>query len=311
MRCVTTVNPLTNISYPQTRTSEAYGYTFAILGANADNNMGSSDPNGFVEMDYRSDYFYGGPNNGSPQRIYSAIDGTGDCSTFCDNYFTPGPPGSTSDGYSTSRKTTTGVSYLVNGYPASRLLPTAIYEIKRPVDFANITSSYNNRYNQPSNCPHATVHYFDTSGTSPLNYNVPGTGKVVADFFPAGTQFMALVYDGTKNSSDKLATVVGYVPIEVDGFSNGNPKNIGLQAGNTAAVYAHNKSVLYPSYSAAPGNPNTLYGHALTDIVQPDPTSPRGGCDFMLTLQESVKSFNNVRLVPFQPALGRYGVANQ
>ncbi|HLB25392.1 MAG TPA: hypothetical protein VJM83_03580, partial [Nitrospirota bacterium] len=66
--------------------------------------------------------------------------------------------------------------------------------------------------------------------------------------------------------------------------------------------YAHNKGLLNPT------DGNTMYGHALDDIIQPDSATPAGGCSVLSN--PKLKRFSNVRLVGTYPEV-RYGMANQ
>jgi hypothetical protein len=318
-----------NSPQPQTVDSPAFGYTFAIIGGAANGNIASNSPNGFADLDYRSDYYFGGPlgvdKHGDPAfdlKIYTAKTSSGDCSTLCNSYFN-GPGGH----YSINSDKDTGVNYLVDGYPATKMPPTAIYEFLRATNplyttntntFASITSAYNTRYNLPSVCPHGVVSFFDTSGKDPLNANPKTAPGQVGDYYPAGTRFIALVYDGThvagaltgvpKDADTNLLTpVVGYVLIEVDGYDSGTPP--ALHAGNDAGTIAYNKSILNPTCSGAS---STMYGHAVDDIIQPDPDTletRRGGCDFIAKLRSKISTFNNVRLVRF--AGQKYGVVTE
>lgn len=118
---------------------------------------------------------------------------------------------------------------------------------------------------------------------------------------------MALVYDGTHSSQSgdpKVLTLVGYVPIEVDGYHSGNPKNIGLKRFEDDPTYAHNKSMLDPDGSSE----NTMYGHALDDIIQPDPSDPNGNCGLLDIVNEVANRFGTIKLV--DPSL-RYGLHEQ
>lgn len=114
---------------------------------------------------------------------------------------------------------------------------------------------------------------------------------------------MALVYDNThtggKTEQDtKLVTVVGYVPIEVDGY--GGALGAGdLKSYTADPTYLSNKPTSYPGGTSTVlgTDGNTMYGHALDDIIQPSP--PGGGCDFMQNLRAAAAKYGKatVRLV--------------
>ncbi len=304
----------------QTATSPAFGYTFAILGANASSNLGSNDQVGFISMDNRSNYYFGAPvlsytleTNGSKTgqvktitfgtpSYFQAKSSTGGCSSSstCNSYFT-----ASTSAPSISSDKSVGDSYLLNGYPSNRLPPTAVYEYLRNTtglgDYTEvpIPNVYNEMSgvspdNDPSNCPYATLFYYDTSGGDPVS------SEKVYDTFKAGDRFIAPVYDGThagpstQGGTEKLLTIVGYVPIEVDGYANNIPN---LTAGNNNTAWAANKLTLLKA-NGNTSTGNTMYGHALSDIIQPSDIH-KGGCDSNLlnNIQAAELQFSYPRLV--------------
>lgn len=252
--------------------STMHGKIFAILGEDADDNLpsqqtggGSHNVNGFVNLDARSSN-----HDGLGTTWYSVnTSGTGSFScTSCSNFFSPSGGYDPSSGDINSVKFNTSLGYLLNGYPDNLPPPTAVKE------------QYRSNYPQPnypvnptSSCPYATMAYFSQSGKAPLNKS-NANGQYFKDIYPAGAKIITLVYDGTFNpttdpNAPNALTAVGYIALQIDGYASGNPSgNNGLTSGQNNTV---NTGFLGPTG-------NTVYAHAISDIVEPS-ASGAGGCD--------------------------------
>lgn len=264
---------------PISGTVSAFGKTFAILGAGADTSMPAAcgagtgaNVNGYVNLDFRNpDYAV---SNTNWYQLSTGAGATSDCTSGCIGGFTG--PMNLSQGGVDSQKDGNSLTYLFNGYPSNYMLPTAIKERYINTVTGNPASKYpcdsNQIYPPPAGsvCPYATVAYFTSSGKAPLNKNSPVNGSSFEDNFKIGRKIIALVYDGTyrlaASSGANGTTIVGYTLLQIDGYSS-----------NTKGV---------PGNLTASGG-NTLYAHAISDIVEPS-TFGVGGCDtsFFQSIEE-------------------------
>lgn len=256
----------------------SWGRTFAILGVNAESNVNPQNINSYVYLDTRS------RNHDGSGVSWFDVDPDADVS--CDNC---------SDGfkkvygiYTAGTKTTGDISpqkfrehltYLHKGFPDNYLLPTAVEEQYR----VGYTAS---NYPIPtSECPYATVPYFPSGGGQPINKDKALEDEVDGmkfyDRFPKGQKVVALVYDGTyvpTPGKPYAVTIVGYVLLEIDGYSPANPRNL-----------------LNPNFLRDRGS--TAYAHAISDIEEP--SSSFGTCDtaFFDAVRTLKMQGGNIRLV--------------
>jgi len=290
--------------------SPTYGYTFGILGAYANAGASADDPNSYIDLDLRSAFHTGIDPATGTTCWYHVQDNSNGCGA-CMNSFTTGLCEQPSTGDVNSDKTGTNFEYFFNdvGYPSSRLLPSAVYEIKRnPLSgYPDVNNYTPANGNDPSNCPYATVPYYSESG-GPVLSQSNKDGKTVPEVIHKGDKIVCGVYDGSHvGSTPKPLTIVGFVAIEVDGYENKNPKNIPLQGGNNLSAWNHNKSVLKD-------NAASMYGHAVSDIVQPDPTNggadwKKGYCGFLAAVRGLQSQYFYVRLVGHTTTTVKYGMA--
>ncbi len=305
------------------------GWTFAVLGTAANSNDASFNLNSFVDIMHRNRFhtpiisstLLSNSDEPGPTAWWLVNQGTstGTCSTCAANLTEL--PGGVTNGDVNPGKFGQNFGFLFTGIPGNIIPPNAVREVVRPTpcypgDNYNNTDTFNN----PSNCPFASIPYFSSSGNI-VQQSGP-TGNNFKQQWPKGSKFMVMVYDGTLTanpnpSQANVVTIIGYGIIEVDGYASKNPAQIGLQAGNTSAAYTFNKSIL----SATQGD--TAYGHALkhnvsgqTDayLIQP-PDSPansttasarKGICSFTDLLTAARNNFANLSLVGVSPDV-RYG----
>jgi Flp pilus assembly protein TadG len=247
--------------------SLAYGKVFAILGADAQDNVpssmnkGSKSVNSFIDLDDRSSNHDG--LGSTWYSVNTSAPGTFDC-TSCSNFFSPmGAYTNINTGTVNSQKFDSAISYLLNGYPANLPPPDAVKE-----QYRNNYPASNYPLNPTSNCPYATLAYFTSSGMQPIGKK-NAKGQTFTDIFPAGKKIIVLVYDGTfypvnDPSAPNAVTNVGYVAVQIDGYASSNPKGL------------TNKGAFDPSFLGSGGN--TAYAHAISDIVEPATAGP-GVCD--------------------------------
>jgi len=258
-----------------------FGKTFALLGADASDNIpasmapGAQNVNGYVNLNYRSSN-----HDGSGNSWYELTTGTFApfvCSA-CSSLFTG--PSLVKTGAVVNEKFDAYLQYLLEGFPENFPFPTAVKEVYTST---YPTTSYS--ISPTSNCPYATVAYFSEGGIPPINkqYN----GKDFPEVYPTGSKLVVMVYDGTfKPETDPNAanavTNVGYAPIQIDGYSSSNPKGILNPNGVTTNLGSTG---------------NTAYGHALANIIEPSSTI--GSCDtsFFDSLYNLAFQFGTVKLV--------------
>jgi Putative Flp pilus-assembly TadE/G-like len=283
----------------RTTPSLAYGKIFAVLGSNADTAMpscggsgGSANVNGYVNIDFRNSKY--AVASGTWYQLKTGNAAASDCSSGCIGTPPSGfnGPMTLTQGDVDSGKKGTSLQYVYGGYPDNYMPPTAIYE--RDIRAIDPSATYPCGtaaiYGSPttSNCPFATVAYFSSSGNPPINNTTsPFNGKGFSDNFPAGKKVVAMVYDGTfrllTGSGANGVTIVGYILLQIDGYSSNNAKNLDL--------------TLTPN-QLSPTQGNTCYAHAISDIVEPSAFAPIGGCDPVL-----VQLFNNLKLAGATPKL--------
>ena len=193
--------------------SPIFGKTFAIFGANAENNNSPANPNGFVALNYRSSYFDG---SGNWYSINTGVSSTVSCGTCGSGFNGPmSPPTLNSSpikdqalGYLTSK----------DGYPETFILPTAVREQPRSPLSSYPTSNLPVPPAVTSDCPYATVGYISGGGQNPTD----------STDFAVGDKVVAAVYDGVVRNSGggnpDVVTFVGYSLIQIDGYSTKNPK---------------------------------------------------------------------------------------
>ena len=303
-------------SYPQSfmrsvnangSTNALGGKTFAILGTNANGNQSSFNINSFVDILLRSRFHDGRITDPSGTTWFTVNDSSvsGSCSPSCLSNLTPvvGDPGTVNpDKYDAN------FLYLFNGIPANVIPPNVVREIIR-----NPVSAYtNDNYsvangNDPSNCPFATLAYFDSSGSGPSNKKLnlesdTSNGLRFWEKYPKGSRFMVMVYDGTHTASGAV-TVVGYGIIELDGYTNGNFNGdpTSLKTGGVGGKGAGT------SYGHAV--PHGLAGQDDLYLIQP-PLNPVSGrapdCSFTDIIRQAQSNAGFVHLVG--PNL-KYGLA--
>lgn len=249
-----------------------FGKVFGIMGANADDNipaagaLGSKDMNGFVNLDARSSRHDGNIYpDGTPSWYL-----TGPTLSGCDGL---SGPMTYNTGFISSAKFDESLGYLFNGYLSSTYaVPDAVKEQFVSPYPDNSASQYLYNVDPPltpttSFSPYATVTYFPSSGAQPLNKTF--NGEYFKDKYPKGKKVITMVYDGTFESyadpnMPNAVTNVGYVLLEIDGYSSGNPKQL-----------ANN-----PNFLGTSGN--TAYAHVPGNVAEPfvEPSSiGPGTCD--------------------------------
>lgn len=261
----------------RTTASLAYGKIFAVLGNQANTAMpsscgpgsGGANINGYVNLDVRNTRYR--VANDTWYRLRTGAAASSDCSAGCIGTPPAGfnGPLELTQGDVDNDKFGISLQYVYGGYPDNYMLPTAIREQGiTPVDYPCGTEAI---YATPStsNCPYATVAYFSGSGNPPIQNTVsPFNGKGFAESFPPGKKVIAMVYDGTyrlaSGNGPNGVTIVGYVLLQIDGYSSTNPRNLNL--------------TLTPN-DLSPTQGSTLYAHAISDIVEPSPPGGIGGCD--------------------------------
>lgn len=280
-------------------TSKGWGKIFAILGSDANDNIpaagnpGSKNVNSFVNLDSRTYNHDGSGSSWFDVRTDQANPPTLNCSTetLCRQNLFTNTTGITKNGGSISSiKFDASLIYLHDGYPYP--LPTAVKEKYR--DTATYPAS---NYPSPtSDCPFATIPYFPSSGAQPINKKVTlegeTDGKKFYERFPKGRKLVALIYDGTfvpdaDPGLPNTVTIVGYTLLQIDGYSNTNPKGLKLSEGSTGST-------------ALGGSGNTAYAHVLTDIFEPETaTGEKGECDpgYPAGIKELMLQGAQVRLV--------------
>ncbi len=326
--------------------SQLGGKTFAILGIDANCNNASFNLNSFVDILHRnrlhtpvvtspllSDY---GDERGWYEVVQNST--TGSCSPNCGSNLRPIDGLEASTGISPKGvkngdvdpgKFDTNFRYLFGGIPNNIIPPNAVREIIR-TDEPYSASNYNNTttFNDPSNCPFASIPYFAGSGATAVikKLNVEDDvnyGRSFWEVYPQGSKFIVMVYDGTLVTNPdpnqaNVVTVVGYGVIEVDGYSNspyndGDPLHdggIGGSGGGT--VYGH----ALP-HNLTAGDVNTSVVDVSDKyIIQPpkEPTSTtpssarKGSCGFTNAIRQLQNSYASVHLV--DPSL-HYGIHQQ
>lgn len=267
--------------------SQVFGWTFAILGADASDNIpsgggpGSQNLNGLINLNVRSSRHDG---SGASWFVHDPTSIGWTCSG-CDAGFSAAMD-KLSTGAVSSTKFDETLSYLANGYPYDFIAPIPAKELLRTSPaYPNSSSSFYDP--DPSSCPYSTVAFFSSSGAQPLNKQLDGS-KYLSDLYPAGKKFIALVYDGTFQpdvtpSAPGTVTIVGYSAIQVDGYSSGNPKSFLTSPGPTA-----------PGAIGTKGN--SLYGHAIADILDPPNSGTLCG-DFTSKLNQLRISAGEPKLV--------------
>lgn len=227
-----------------------FGRVFAILGGNANNNNPPSDPGGFVALNYRNPTY---DSSGQWYKVNTTVTTPATCSTCSSGFIAISPPSLNSAAVVDEAK-----FYLIHGgYEKNFILPTAVLEQLRVSPYpANYLS------NPTSTCPYATVGYFSGSGSGIANDTD----------FKVGQKLITAVYDGRVENpgggDPKNVTIVGYSLIQIDGYSNNNPKQL-LDSGFFN------------------GTKHTLYGHTL-DFVEP---STSGACDESMFLKLNLMSY--------------------
>lgn len=245
-------NSFVRVKNVDNSTSTMYGKIFAILGQDADDNVpasgsggGSKNVNGFVDLDARSSRHDGiGQTWYSANTLATAPFTCGSCAGF----FSAAGLYDPTSGAVNSNKFDTSLTYLLEGYPDNLPPPTVVQEQYR----SNYTLP-NYPLDPTSYCPYATIAYFSQSGKAPLNKQ-DANGQYFKDIYPPGTNIVTLVYDGTFNpttdpSAPNAVTAVGYVALQIDGYSN-----------NTTGLTTS-------GFLGSSGN--TVYAHAISDIVDP------------------------------------------
>lgn len=257
--------------------SQAWGKIFAILGSDANDNIpanqnpGSQNMNGYIQMNFRSFNHDGSGISWYQVNINSAS------SINCTNCITGfSGPIAKNTGFVQQDKFDESLQYLHEGY--NYILPTAVREQFR----GNYPAS---NYPIPtSSCPFATLPYFSSSGSQPINkkYN----NKTFDQNFPKGTKIMTLVYDGTFSpdvnpNMPNAVTNLGYILLQIDGYASSNPKNLKLDQTTNDLT----------------NSGNTVYAHALSDIVEP--ASSFGTCDetFLGMIRDLQRLGGEVKLV--------------
>ncbi|MBI1922550.1 MAG: hypothetical protein HYS23_15885 [Geobacter sp.] len=234
-------------------TEKAFGKIFAILGSQANSNVPASEVggdqaiNGFVNLNFRSS-------------SYDAVEGTWyqlgfgakaveDCYPSVNVFDGPLAKITQGDVRSTSDL---AMQYLVNGY--DYVPPTAVKE-------KYTDKYYLTEYTKPntSDKPYATVAHMETSGKVSLNQEVDG--KSFQDVYPPGEQIVAMVYDGTFNTDHdpkmpNAVTVVGYVLLQIDGYSSKEPSQM---------TEADKKTIKTGFWG---NNGNTAYAHAVAPMIE-------------------------------------------
>jgi len=331
------------------------GQIFAVLGTGANSNNASFNLNSFVDILDRNRFHTPVksqcPNaeDGSTTAWWEVKQDstTGTCSPTCLNNLNPvngvsnsGKIKGVTNGDVNSTKFDQSFQFLFDGIPDNIIPPNAVYEVARPTPpypqnnyndggDADIVACYqqndpgytapaSNNFNDPSNCPYASIPYYSSSGASPANKKLNldtdvSNGQRFWQKYPRGSRFMVMVYDGTiqanpDSSQANVVTVIGYGIIEIDGYKNGqfNGTQGDLKAGGSD------------------GGAGTAYGHALKHgvagqadpyLIQP-PSSPvsktassarKGTCDFTTIIRNARNSFGVVRLVGVNPDVC-YGV---
>ena len=256
--------------------SQAWGRIFGILGAEASDNIpqgtpGSQNVNGFVQMDFRSSYHSG--LGGTWYEVNKNVVTNINCSN-CPSGFIG--PTTKNNGFVQSAKFNESLQYLYNGY--DYILPTSIKERYRG-SVSNYPADSSIYPIPTSECPFATLPYFSGGGITPIN-------KDVEDKYPKGKKIITLVYDGTfipdvTPNMPNAITQVGYVLLHVDGYGSANPKNLDLDK----------------SPNKLRDSGNTMYAHALSDIVEP--ASSFGTCDetFFRRIRDLQRIGGEVKLV--------------
>lgn len=269
-----------------------YGLPFAILGANANDNIpqsvakGSRNMNGFVDLDVRASRHDGASYpDGTPS--WYVVSGPS-LMPGCIGGFTG--PTTDNSGFVSSEKFDASLQYLFNIYPNNYPMPTAVKE-QYVGDYPTGSGA---KYLYPatpplspttSSAPYATIAYFSSSGDQPLNQKI--NGQYFSDAYTANKKIVAMVYDGTFDSqSDPSApnavTNVGYVLLQIDGYSSTTPNQM---------LSSSKKDFLSTSG-------NTVYAHALAPILEPSALGP-GGCDaaFWAALNALMYSGGTAKLV--------------
>lgn len=253
----TTVNGEDNVPPSSTdSTCLSWGRTFGILGVNAESNVNPQNINSYVYLDTRS------RNHDGSGVSWFDVNPNADvtCSTCSSGFYNVTAVTKTTGDIS-PQKFIEHLTYLHEGFPDNYLLPTAVNEQYR----TNYPAPAPNYLIPTSECPYATVPYFSSGGGQPINKEKALEDEVDGmkfyDRFTKGQKVVALVYDGTyvpTPGKPYAVTIVGYVLLEIDGYSSANPRNL-----------------LNPNFLRDRGS--TAYAHAISDIVQP--SSSFGTCD--------------------------------
>lgn len=275
--------------------SQMAGKTFAVLGVRANSNNSSFNLDSFVDILYRNANHT--PLPGSWYRVQNTSV-TGSCSPSCAANLTP--LSGVSTGNVSNERNSNGLPFLFQGIPDTIIPPNAVRELPRdPVDCYSSDNYSAANGNNPSECPYASVPYFPSSGSGPVNKKFDTDDP---DFAFNGLrfweryrqeddpQFMVMIYDGslTANpdpSQANVVTIVGYGIIEIDGYQSG-PFN-----GNASSLIFRG---------------STAYGHVIphglpgTDdiyIIQPSDADRTPDCSFTDKLRQLQDSFGQTRLV--------------
>lgn len=185
------------------------GVTFAIIGTNANGNNSAFDVNSFVDILHRNRFHNGRQNDpggtstcGNSTTAWFSVrtDSSGTCSDCCGNLLALD---SVTEGDVNPTKFDDNFSYLFTGVPDNVIAPSAVREIIRTTPIYP-ENNYDNtvNFNDPSNCPYASIPYFAGSGGSPVNKkldleNDPFNGNRFYEVYPKGSRIIVMVYDGT------------------------------------------------------------------------------------------------------------------
>jgi Flp pilus assembly protein TadG len=289
------------------------GKTFAIIGTNANGNQSSFNINSFVDVLLRSKYHDGTVSDSSgPAWFEVRTDSTtGTCSPSCDNNLTPLPP-TVNSGDVNPGKYDENFSYLFDGIPDNVIPPNAVREIIRTSPRYTFDNYNTANRNDPSQCPYATVPYFDSSGSGPTSKKFQTSDSLNGVRFwqqyPKGSKMVVMVYDGThvKGSANNVAdavTVVGYGIIEIDGYANGN--------------FNGDPSTLDPGGPGGKGG-GTAYGHAVPHglggddlyLIQPSDSDRAPDCSFTDRLKALINNTGGVGAAKLVGPNLKYGVIN-
>jgi len=239
---------------PYEGTSENYGKAFAILGADAKPNYGSSQPRSGVMLDSRYDALENGGN------WYLLVNN--------DAWLGPNTASPVADGQGADEM----AEVMKSGGYSKKPIPRAVHE--PPIDYITNPSGWSycwalphnedNCFNYPASSrgsPYDTLQFLSGAKASFLAKTMYDDGNYVDGRFAPGERIVILVYNsvagdqwGSGGNKSDAATVVGYFGARIVGYGNDFDHPCNGTPGDWAS-YTH----------CLKGNVNTTYAVADND----------------------------------------------